>query len=337
MNNFLSNYNCNFFSLEHKQPLNSSKKHLLVPNSFYNNNELTNINKIKKYELFYYIPTNKRKININEMDQEFKHNYIKTDNSSIIIEYQHKELSTFHEGLSKQTNKPKIYILFIINTYKHLLNSLYLLVQHQLIHNHINFQNVLIDKYNTALLTNFSLSIDISHSNFKEYIKHFIISYDPEYIEWPLEFHLLAYLQTNKLKSPSKYNIETVVNNVIDNHYILATFGTNFINSYRTEAIEYYSKYINKTFDYILTDCLHYYNTWDNYTLSILFLRILIEIYKSIHTNNKFIILFMKLLVINIHSVPLKRMSIEDTIIQFDGLISTIKPNEYNDLITAMT
>ncbi len=78
-----------------------------------------------------------------------------------------------------------------------------------------------------------------------------------------------------------------------------------------------------------MTDVLQFSNTWDNYALSILYLRILIGIHRSIGIKNKFIILFMKLLVTNIHLNPLKRLSIEMTIEKFDILLDSLEPKDY--------
>jgi hypothetical protein len=82
---------------------------------------------------------------------------------------------------------------------------------------------------------------------------------------------------------------------------------------------------------------LQYAHTWDNYALSILYLRILIGIHRSIGIKNKFIILFMKLLVQNIHLNPCKRISIEMTIQKFDILIDSLEPKDYKEVINNLT
>jgi len=78
---------------------------------------------------------------------------------------------------------------------------------------------------------------------------------------------------------------------------------------------------------------LQYYNTWDNYALSILFLRILIGIHRSIQITNKFIILFMKLLVSNIHLNPIKRLSISSTTNKFETILDSLEPKDYKELL----
>ena len=93
-----------------------------------------------------------------------------------------------------------------------------MLVEQQVIHNHINFETIVVDKRNEMpLLTNLEFSIDLSRKDIGQYIKHFFIEYDPSYLEWPLELHILSYLITNKLTGPthsiSSYNIDKYLKN----------------------------------------------------------------------------------------------------------------------------
>jgi hypothetical protein len=139
------------------------------------------------------------------------------------------------------------------------------------------------------------------------------------------------------LNSLSNYNIEFIINDVSNNNTILNTFGTSFVSSYKLEALQYFKKYVNQSYEYILTDILQYANNWDNYALSILFLRILIGIHRTIGIKNKFIILFMKLLVCNIHLNPLKRETVDMTIKRFDNLLDSLEPKDYKDVINGLT
>ncbi len=334
-------YECVYYFLDDStQPKKKTdKSYKLVPRDFYLENKLTNIKRIQQFKYHFYVPLNNYNLTINELDDydsELNGTHLQNDKTTLLLEFDNIELTNLKSYLLL-THTPQQYISDIIHFYTYLLSSIDLLVQHQLVFNSISFENIYIDNYNTPLLANFSLSLNISHDQYNNYMKHFILAYDPEYIEWPLEFHLLAYIQTNKLKSISYFNIESVVNDVIKNHYILASFGEKIVSSYRTKALEYYSKYINKSFEYILTDATKYYDTWDNYSLSILFLKILINIHNSIHTKNKFIILFMKLLVCNINASPLERHSIKDTLQQFNSIVDQTSVSQFFELFKRLS
>jgi hypothetical protein len=190
----------------------------------------------------------------------------------------------------------------------------------------------MVDKTELPLLSDFSFSVSTDlHVSFDR-IKPFFIEYDPSYLEWPMEFHILSFLITNNLNSLSFSNIDHIITDVLEKNYILNTFGLEVVSIYKEESISYFKKYINQSYDYILTDIFLYSSTWDNYALSILFLRILIGIHKTINTQNKFIIYFMKLLVTNIHLNPLKRLSIATTTNKFEAILESIEPKDYKEV-----
>jgi hypothetical protein len=333
---------CVFYFFNENEVKNKTQKiHKIVQIDFFIQNELTNqtkLLKIKDINQHFYLCENTSELQITQIDDDdrkIKHKYSKQDNT-ILLEFQDRKLIYFKNYLKALSSSTK-YLFTIINSYKHLLNSIHLLVSHNIFHNHINFDSIVVDKSDYVLLSNFSFSIDYSRKDIEQYIKHFIIAYEPSYLEWPIELHILSYLLTNKLNSLSSYNIESIITEYIKHNNILNTFGSSVVSSYKEEALNYFKKYINQTYEYILTDMLQFANTWDNYALNILFLRILIGIHRTIGIKNKFIILFMKLLVSNIHLNPLKRVSIEMTIEKFDILLDSLEPKDYKEIINHLT
>ena len=317
--------------------------HKIVALDFFVRNELTNMNKIKKildYKNYYYICENSSELKITSLTDDIM--YIKSgikikSDETVLMKFEDRELIYLKNYLktfgSPALSSFQIYIFTVIDFYQRLLKSISLLVEQQIVHNHINFDSIVVDKCFVPLLSNFSFSIDITNVH---NIKHFLIAYDPSYLEWPLEIHLLSYLITNKLNSLSSSNIENVIHDVLKDHTILKIFGDSVVSSYKVESLNYFKRYVNQSYEYILTDCLQYYCTWDNYALSIMFLRILIGIHRSIDKKNKFIILFMKLLVNNIHLNPLKRCSIVSTTTQFNNLLDSLEPKDYKEVIDGL-
>ncbi len=330
-----------YFFNEYELKNKTQKINKIVQNDFYLQNELTNQQKliqIKDRTKHFYLCENTSQLQITQIDDDdtkIQRKTSKTDDTCL-LQFHERQLIYFKNYL-KALSSSKKYLLTIINSYKHLLNSINLLVSHNIFHNHINFDSIFVDKSEHILLSNFSFSIDYLHTDIQQYIKRFIIAYDPSYLEWPIEFHLLSYLLTNKLNSLSSYNIESIITEYISHNNILNTFGPTFVSSYKDESLKYFKKYVNQTYDYILTDMLQYSHTWDNYALSILYLRILIGIHRSIGIKNKFIILFMKLLVQNIHLTPCKRFSIEITIEKFDSILDSLEPKDYKEIINHLT
>lgn len=317
---------CVYFFLDSNKkriikPKKKPKLHKMVKNDFLIRNELTNVLKIQKiqnFTNFFYVFEN---------SYELVSDNLKTINT-LLLKYDNCELKYLKNYL-QSLSSPKIYIFKIIQFYKYLLNSIQLLVNNNIVHNHIQFGSITVNN-DLPLLTDFSFSFstDISFDN----IKPFFIEYEPSYLEWPMEIHILTFLITNKLPSLSFSNIDHIITQVVENHSILKTFGPQVVSIYKEESISYFKKYINQSYDYILSDIFLYSSTWDNYALSILFLRILIGIHKTIEIQNKFIIYFMKLLVTNIHLNPLKRLSIVNTTNKFEAILESIEPKDYKEI-----
>lgn len=336
-----------YFFYENELKNKKQKIHKIYKKDFFIQNELTNQQKLFninsntiKIKQHFYLCENTSELKIAEFiedDKNIKRNYSKKDDT-ILLEFEDRKLIYFKNYLKNQLEQNcKQYILNIIYFYKHMLNSIQILVDNNLFHNHIHFDSIVIDNFDYPLLSNFAFSIDYSHTNIHQHITQFVLAYDPSYIEWPIELHLLSYLLTNKLNSLSSYNIENIINEVVKHNNILNTFGDSVVSSYVNEASKYFSKYVNQSYDFIVSDVLKHINTWDNYALSILFLRILIGIHKTIGIKNKFIIFFMRLLVNNIHLNPLKRHSIDTTINNFNSLLDSLEPKDYKDVINCLT
>jgi len=230
---------CVYFHLkDYKKPKLRKKKIInkIVTLDFFVKNELTNmkkIEKIKDYKKYYYICENSSELLLTELDENV--NYLKSNkntilDNSILFKYEDTELIYLKNYLKASLSRPKIYILNLINSFQQLLKSIYLLNDNQLVHNFINFETVVINPNDSVLLTNFAFSLDVSlETDFKQ----FFIEYDPSYIEWPPELHILSFLKTNKMNSLSSYNIENIINNLLDNHNILKTFYNKIITTYK--------------------------------------------------------------------------------------------------------
>lgn len=251
------------------------------------------------------------------------------DDGSALTWYKPRQL-VYMDGYLRSLSCSRKYILFLLNFYRQLLKSIDLLVASQVVHNNIGFKSIVIDNSSeTPILTNFRFGLDTSS---KSHLQQFFIQYAPDRLQWPLEIHLLCYIQTNKLEGLSFHNIELVVKSVIEKNSYLKTFGTKIVDEYLESGLTYFSRYINKNVDWIVTDMLQYAATWDNYALSICYLKIVIDLYlnasKNKGKNSKFLIQFMRLLVANIHSNPLKRLSVKDTTNKFAILMEECSIDE---------
>lgn len=302
---------------------------------FFANNELNNsklVSEIPHYKQYFYICETSAELKLTELTNESWYLTDKkgSDINSILIKFDDRGKLIYLKTYLKALSSPKKYIYYLVQFYAQLLKTVDLLVEKQIVHNYLKFDSLRVDSASNLLLCNFTYSLNVrSMGSNTEYIKSFFVEYDPAYLEWPLEIHLLCYLLTNKLSSLSLLNIETVLNDVITKNTILRIFGDTFVSSYKEEGLEYFQKYVNLPFNEMIKDIFEQYKSWDNYALSIMYLRILIGIHRNIKIQNKFIILFMKLLVSNIHLNPLKRHSISETTNKWNQLLDTLEPRDY--------
>jgi hypothetical protein len=332
-----------FFMLDDEKGEKEKELTKIVNMDFYVENEIINVKRLKKNENdktrdYFYIFETSERMQIAEMNNDIYNlkqiRKIKEDDN-ILFKFQNKKLIYF-ENYLKTLQTSRKYIFTLIEFYKHIIHAIELLVNNNIVNNYINFETILVDTNEKPLLCNFKFSIDISRPDISNYIKHFFIEYNNTYLSWPPELHLLSYLLTNKLESLSIHNIEYVIQDCINNNYLLKNFGSNIINNFKESGIDYFKKYINKSYDFIVTDIIKYYNTWDNYAFSILYLQILISIHKKIKKNNKFIIIFMKLLVENININPQKRLTLKDTLNSFQKSYLSVEREHYIDLLNSL-
>lgn len=338
---FKENLNSNvyyFFSESEKDEKKIKIHYEIAKVDFFLKNELTNIARlrdIKNFKTMFFICDKSNELNISKYETDFSHfkqgSKIREENS-ILLKYEKKDLINLKNYL-KSLSSSKKYLYSIIHFYGHLLVSLQNMLDNHLIHNNIRFNNIVICKTsNNPLITDFSFSINTLSHDLNFNLRHLISVYDPTYIEWPIEFHLLSYLNTNNLKSLSLINIESIINELINNLNLLF-FGENFVSTFKDKGIKYFSKYVNKDYEFIVMDILKYKHTWDNYSLSLMFLKIVIYLHGCLKNENKFIIDFMKLLVCNLSFNPEERLSIEDSTNKFEYLIDNFDLVKFKELI----
>jgi hypothetical protein len=324
---FLSN------NTKKKQKYIVTKKTVLLTNEL---EKTVFIKRIPNWSRYFYLCNTVENIKIAELTEDNYQPYTVTNNAEVLVSYSQRKL-IYLDSYLKALSCSKKYIIKLIEFYKSSLNIAQLLLTNGVIHNNINFDTILVNEDENILLTKFTLSLftmrEITNQVETQYKLLSLMDNqnndNNNDIFLPIEIHLLRYQQTNNITSLSSYNIETVIKQFITNHSVLKHFETKQMIQ---DGLNYYSKYVNKSLlDIFNTNEL--LQTWDNYAISIVFLRILIGLHKSMKTQNKFIILFMKLLVKNISLDPSKRLSLVNTMEQYELLLNNLDINVFKELI----
>jgi hypothetical protein len=318
-----------------KQIHNIVKKTLLVTNEV---EKTQRIKQILYWERHFHLFNTVENIRIAELSEDSREIWaaayaantsakVSSNTAELLLSYDSRKLIYLDSYLKALSCSTK-YITKLIEFYKGILNSAKLLAANGLSHNNINLDTILVNEHDDILLTKFGFALDTMREKGIETINlpALVNYYTPEMdVFLPVEFHLLRYQLNNNLSCLSCYNIETVIKQFVANHSILKHFDS---QTMMQDGVSYFMKYNNKN----LIDNT-FLKTWDNYAISIVFLRILIGLHKSIKVNNKFIILFMKLLLGNINMDPSKRLSLDNTTKQFELLLNSLTIDDFTQLL----
>ena len=211
------------------------------------------------------------------------------------------------------------FVKLLVNSYNHLLNTIGILVDLNIVHYDLKGNNIMFDNSNQLpLILDFGLSIKIDEIKKENLTKHFY-TYAPEYSPWALELHYINFLL--KVNSnPSINDLEEMARRFVNSETnpVSIVFSKEFAKKYEKLCLEQLKKY-NKipTLEKKLSTIYKYFDTWDNYALSIIYIRIFHFIYQSFNKNN-FIEIIIKLLLQNIHPNPEKRLKVKKTAVLFN-------------------
>ena len=238
----------------------------------------------------------------------------------VMMKLDYVEGMEFLQYMIKNANSVQI-INNIINSFNVLLRSISLLVNKKIVHYDLKGSNILYStRKNIPLIIDFGLSIDMNNINNKS-LKEVFYTYAPQYYVWPLEVHYLGLL-FNVDKEPSEEMLSNLAKEYVKNNKgINKNFSPNFLKKYEKSCLEQLKVYSQMRFEERVKFIMNFWNTWDNYALSITYLRFLRYLAIQGFYENSFIKFMGKLLLQNIHPNPNKRLSLIDTTHTFNGFL----------------
>jgi hypothetical protein len=180
------------------------------------------------------------------------------------------------------------------------------------------------------IVIDFGLSLDINKvlhafagekTNIALLRNYFFTSY-PAYYIWPIEVHYICYL-LNVNNTPSEKDIERLCDEYLNGNETLNTiYSASFTNKFRMECIKSLKPYIGEKYTDVIKRIIEQsYKTWDNYGLSMLMMSMLYLLNFNGFGENRLISELSQLLLMNIHPNFKKRLSIDDSINNFNVII----------------
>jgi hypothetical protein len=321
-------------------------KNIIQVYDFFSINNINISEKLKQipfYYLYFDLFTHYTFVKLGQIDKKYIENYEnitrKKDEKYILFSYKKKEFIKFsHFFLHLPT--PKLFVFYIINSYSRLLKNVTTLNNQKICFFNISHKNIVFDNGFKPILINFGESILIDKLD-EEYLFN-IMEHDGDYTLKPLELHVLFHLIKNNESTLSYSSVEVICDFFVKNNPLLSLFSLNYKNLFFQTCSDTLKKYINKPKNYIINDIIQYSHTWDNYSLSFLYLYFVGNINKTFSLKNCFLTKFLVLLNKNLHPDPLKRETIQHTHELFNKLFedysdwsfaNTLQDDKYKKLL----
>ena len=227
----------------------------------------------------------------------------------------------FYEYIGNMGDNKKKIISCIFDTYSYLIESIERLVEHEVVHYDLKMQNILMNlKTDTPIIIDFGLSIPIKLSDQGDrFWATYFYKYSPEYYVWPLESHVINFLQ-NASRPLSRDDVTSICETFVNANAALRIFSKGFRARYLKACIEQCDPWIGVERGIACTALLKGWPTWDNYALSVAYLQILGFISETGFANNHLIIQYVQLLLMNVHPDPARRKTVGDTKSAFTDL-----------------
>ena len=232
-----------------------------------------------------------------------------------------------------KNNMPKDIILTFIESYKYLLMALEKLSSVNVVHYDLKLENIMFLK-NTLdpRIIDFGISIPIDELN-KINIKKYFYIYSPDYYVWCIDINIINYLLHETTGVLTDGDAESISYLYVASNRPLQMYSQEYIQQFLDECIIQTKKYVGRPRDEVIDELIGYSNTWDNYSLSIIYLGVISNLFKKTKPNSKFILNMTNLLLENISPDPTKRLSIKETMSRYSDIYYiAIDINDYLDL-----
>ena len=325
----------------HPDLIDNSEKYVSkvqLKNSFAYKNEIfisNTLKNIKGIKDFFGLVETSHSIDIGKLKDEcsitkkYKSNQFGLMKIEYVGKYNYQE---YLLNLNKNPNALKNAFLYWIETYKRLLKGISILKDNNLVHFDLKDNNIIFNETKKIpIIIDFGLSIPLD--NIMGNLENYFYVYAPDYYYWPLEVHYLNFI-INKSSKPTNDDIEVMANLYVNGNTVLQeNFSTSFQKKYENECLTTLKTYQKMNDVEVINYILKSATTWDNYSLSILFLKYLKIFNPSGFVKNSFISYFTSLLLKNIHPNPKKRDEAEKTLEKFEFFFYDEKINNTKNFL----
>jgi serine/threonine protein kinase len=225
----------------------------------------------------------------------------------------------FFNALTDPSLGRKQVISTLARTYGYLLSAIKKLLGIGVVHFDLKGDNIL---YNLVTkdpqIIDFGISLPLERLT-RETWRNYFYAYAPEYHVWPLEVHLISFL-LHESSTLNDVDVSVIVRQYTKGNKTLGILSIESRAKYIKQCEVCLKRYVNRPMEDVIPELIAQYKTWDNYGLSVMYIKALTHLFpRGVH-KNKILSQFTQLLLLNISPEFSTRISIEDTQQRFEKI-----------------
>jgi serine/threonine protein kinase len=299
------------------------------------------VRKIPNYRMFYLPVIKSCPVSLREVDKsvvsECKIVSASDKLKYVLMEIPYVSNAPFFSILSDVSVGKRRLILSITESFRFLLDAISYLLDDGIVHFDLKGENIL---YNTVSnepqIIDFGISIPIERIKTRNIREYFYV-YGPDYYVWPLEVHVINFLLHETKSALTSEDALSIATLYAKSNSALNIFSPSFRKMYLDDCKKVTKRYIGKSRNETITALIGMYKTWDNYALSVMYLKSFKYLFSEGFHRNPMIIHFSQILLLNISPDFDKRLSIEETKKKFNDIFyidGDVK--DYMDLVESV-
>lgn len=218
----------------------------------------------------------------------------------------------------------------LIQTFTQSLNACIYLSLNEIVHLGLTFDSLLVYHEDTiegcgfrTLFTNnqYSFFVSTLQSSRADFLPSVLVHANQQLgsLMYPIEHALLVYLHTHNLSSLSPYHLDAIVDSFFDKG-AFRKLPDSFLLGLRQQSHQILAQYVNAPVLSIAENILKHWQTWNLYSLSMIYLHILLMLFPEPVFKQGFFCGWLKLLLVSIQPAVAKRKSPEEILQLFSKL-----------------
>ena len=243
-----------------------------------------------------------------------------------LVPYLHSITS---KGSTETLTKRTLYTT-LIQTFTQSLNACIYLALNEIVHLGLTFDSVMVyhddfiegPGFRTLFTNNqYSFFMNTIQSSRTDFLPSVLLHANQQLgsLMYPIEHALLVYLHSNNLSSVSPYHLEAIVDSFYDKG-AFRKLPDSFLIGLRQQSHQILAQYVNVPYMAIVENILKHWQTWNLYSLSMIYLHILLMLFPEPVFKQGFFCGWLKLLLVSIQPAVAKRKTPEEVLQLFSKL-----------------